>query len=321
MKRNTRIARTRAGTGWRSALAVLATIALMLLGPSGAHAQEAAKSAAAQDDEAIQRATAAFHDALEDGDFEAAEKFWTPDADYVDHLGHAFKMQAALAAAKSRWQKDGAIVPPTLKTETLAIRLVSPDVAIEDGIIERTVVAENQQAKGRFCAVWVKRDGKWLIDGVRESSYSAAGSSNHFAGLDWLVGDWVAEGPEAKAEASYAWGPNKKYIVAQLKLTRKGQQPVSATQWIGWDAVREQVRSFEYDTAGGFNDGLWTRDGEDAWVVANRGVDGDGQAVSTTSIYSRLDDKTATWEFADQEADARPGSDMQLRATRKGGKR
>jgi uncharacterized protein (TIGR02246 family) len=299
--------------GW----ALAAAAALACSGPTGAQGQQPdTKAAAAQDDEAIRRVTAAFHEALEDGNVEAAEKFCTPEADYVDQLGHAFRMQAAFSDAKGRWQKQGHIAPPALVTETLAIRLLSPDVAIEDGIIERTAVAANQQSKGRYCAVWVKREGKWLIDGVRESAFSPVASANHFAGLDWLVGDWVAEGPEAKAEASYAWGPNKKFLLAQLKLTLKGEQPVAATQWIGWDPVREQVRSFEYDNEGGFRDGTWTQDG-DAWVVANVGVDGDGQVTATTSIISREDDKTATWEFSDQERDGRPGSDMQLRATRK----
>jgi len=297
--------------------ALLTVLVTMPLRPMNAWSQEPDKDAAAStDEEAIRRATSAYREAVENGDVDAVAKLWTPDADYVDHLGHAFKMQAALAAAKSRSQKDGRIVRPPLKIETLAIRFVSPDVAVEDGIIERAVVVGDQQAKGRYCAVWVKRDGKWLIDGVRESTYSAVTSSNHFEGLEWMVGEWVAEGPQATADASFTWGPKKRYLLGQLKLARKGADPITATQWIGWDPDHERIRSFEFDSEGGFRDGVWAKDG-DAWVVSSTGIVRDGEHETATSIYSRVDDKTAIWELVDDEIEGNPRSDIQLRATRK----
>ena len=272
--------------------------------------------AASTGEEAIRRATVAYAEAIENGDVDAVAKFWTPEGDYVDNLGHAFKIQAALTAARNRSQQDGRIARPALKFATLAVRLVSPDVAIEDGIIERAAAVGEEQTKGRYCAVWVKSDGKWLIDGVRESAFSAVTSSNHFDGLEWIVGDWVAEGPQATAEASYSWGPKKSYLLRQLKLTPKGAEPVVATQWIGWDPDHERLRSFEFNSNGGFRDGVWSRDG-DAWVVSSTGVGPDGGRVTATSVYSRIDDNAATWELVEEETEGNPGSDMQLRATRK----
>ena len=276
------------------------------------------KQPATTGEEAIRQATADYREAVENGDFDAVAKFWTPEADYVDHAGHAFKIQAALAAARGRSQQGGRIARPPLKIETLAIRLLSPDVAVEDGILERAVAVGDEQAKSRYCAVWVKRDGKWLIDGVRESAYSPVTSANHFEGLDWLAGDWSAEGSGATAEATYTWGPKKAYMLRQLKLTIKGVEPISATQWIGWASVHERIRSFEFDSNGGFRDGVWTRDGEDdAWVVSSTTVAPDGHVATSTSVYSRVDDNNATWELVDEEMEGDPGTEIQLRATRK----
>ena len=162
----------------------------------------------------------------------------------------------------------------------------------------------------------MKRDGKWLIDGVRESTYSSVTSSNHFEGLEWMVGEWVAEGPQVTVEASCSWGPKKSYVLRQLKIVRKGKEPISATQWIGWDPMHERVRSFEFDSDGGCREGVWTREGA-AWVVAVTGIERDGRRVEATNIYSRVDDNTAVWELVDEEIEGNSGSDIQLRATRK----
>ena len=156
-------------------------------------------------------------------------------------------------------------------------------------------------------------DGKWLIDGVRESSYSPVTSSDHFAGFDWLIGEWVAEGPTTKAEATYTWGPNRKYVLAQLKIIPQGRPAIIATQWIGWDPLREQLRSFAYDADGGFQESVWTHE-DDAWVISSTGVNGEGERIAGTSIFTRVDEQSATWEYADEAADGRPGTDMQLRA-------
>ncbi len=300
----------------RYSLLALAMLPTALLTTGLAYAEGAPGNEANEAYAAIRQAADEHREALENADFAAVDKFWTPEADYVDQFGHAFKIRAALEAAKLRIEKEGKIGPPPLRTESLAIRLISPDVGIEDGIIERPSTGGRAASKGRFCAVWVKRDGKWLIDGIRESAYSVNNSANHFAGLEWLVGEWTAEGDDAKAEATYSWGPNKKFIQGQIKLTLGGKPPVSITQWIGWDPVREQLRSFEFDTDGGFHEGVWAQD-EDAWVVTTTGVGADGKKDEGSRILTPIDDHTALWEAMSQDADARADEDLQLRATRK----
>ena len=131
-----------------------------------------------------------------------------------------------------------------------------------------------------------------------------------------MLGDWVAEGPQATAEVSCTWGPDKKYILRQLKVEPKGEAPISATQWIGWDPIHERIHSFVYDSRGGYGEGVWSKDG-DAWVVTTTGVLPDGKRTSATNFYSRIDDNTAIWESVDDEVDGRPSPDIRFRAMRK----
>ncbi len=94
------------------------------------------------------------------------------NADLVDQAGHALKVQALLERARKRADEEGNIPPPIRKSETHSIRFITPDVALEDGTFEREVAADGSH-QGRYTAVWVKRDGKWLLDGERESPVRA----------------------------------------------------------------------------------------------------------------------------------------------------
>ena len=300
------------------ALRTSLAVAAMLVPVAVAAAAEPAQPAAASPDEAaIRQVNAAYRQAVEKGDFDAAAKCWTPGADYVDHLGHAFKIHAALTAASNLAREEGRIAGPSLKTETLAIRFITPEVAVEDGVVERAATSGDQPPRGRYCALWVKRDGQWLIDGVRESPYHPGASANHFQDLEWIVGEWTAEGPHATAEVSCTWGPNRAYILRHLKVIPQGEEPITVTQWIGWDPLRERIRSFVFDSRGGYGEGVWSKDG-DSWSVASTGVRPDGKRTMATNFYSRVDDNTAIWESVDEEIDGQPGLDIRMRATRKG---
>ena len=151
---------------------------------------------------------------------------------------------------------------------------------------------------------------------MRESPYRAP-AGDRFSDLDWMIGEWVAEGPHATAEASCAWGPGKSYILRQVTVTPKGAEPISATQWIGWDPIHERIRSFVFDSHGGYGDGIWEKEG-DAWVVTATGVLPDGRHTKVTNLYSQIDENTALWESVDEEIDGRPGVDLRLRHAQAG---
>ncbi|HEY1601953.1 MAG TPA: SgcJ/EcaC family oxidoreductase [Pirellulales bacterium] len=306
----------------RAWLLMVATafVAQPLLAVAAPPNKPAATTAASSDEASLRKAVDAYREAVEHGDVDAIAAFWAPDADYVDHLGHAYKIQAAIAQSKRRAGDDDHIPQPSQKTETLAIRFLTADVAFEDGIIQRTISPGDSQSPGRYCAVWVKRDGQWLIDGVRESLYRAPPTADHFQDLAWMIGDWTAEGPHATAEATCSWGPDKAYILRQVKVAPKDDKPISATQWIGWDPVHQRIRSFVFDSHGGFGEGIWAKDG-DAWIVTTSGVLPDGKHTSATNLYSRVDDNTAVWESVDEIVDGKPGLDFRLRATRKQAKK
>ena len=295
--------------------------AVVLASPGRALADEAAQPAApareSKEGAAIRAAGVAYRAALTKGDLEPIASFWTADADYVDQSGRPYKIHAGLERAKRLSQESAHIALLSPKTETISIRAITPDVAIEDGTFERTNAEPGHSPHGRYTAVWVNRDGKWLLDGVRESPARLETSVEALKGLGWLVGDWVAEGPLVTAEISCTWGHNKSYIVAELTMRPTGgNNSVSATQLIGWDPVQQRIRSVQFDSRGGSTEGVWTNEG-DGWTVKTTATLPDGTRASSTKLYSRIDDNTAIWESIDDESNGQAGVDMRLKLTRK----
>lgn len=290
-----------------------ALVAVTLLAASTSRADE---PRADGEEEAIRRASAAYREAVNRGDLEAIAGFWTADADYVDVTGHSHKVKDRLEEAKRVVAERGDAARRSLKAETISVRIVTPGVAIEDGTFERTGGLAGQAPQGRYTAVWVKRDGRWLIDGVRESPIHAMSIYDHLKGLEWMVGDWMAEGDGATIDESCAWGPDKNYMLRDLVVRPKGEDPLSITQWIGWDPIHRRIHSFAFDSRGGYGEAIWHHDG-DAWVATAAGVMPDGRHTSATNLYTKVDDDHAIWESVDHEVQGQANADTRYRVTRK----
>src|SRR5205085_398358 len=176
-----------------------------------------------------------------------------------------------------------------------SVRLVTADVALEDGITEVTPADGGPGTTARFSAVLVKKDGEWYFASVRESPAHPPSNAEHFEDLEWLIGDWEAE--EAKGEsatASYAWAENQNFIVCSFATTLKGVPVGGGTRWIGWDAVDKQVRSWSFYSGGGIGEAVWTKEGR-KWVIKTTARTAAGKRVSVTNVLTRVDDDHATW--------------------------
>lgn len=74
---------------------------------------------------------------------------------------------------------------------------------------------------------------------------------------------------------------------------------MSGSQRLGWDPLAKQIRSWVFDSEGGFAEGLWTRDG-DQWIIKMRGVTKEGRVASGTNIITKLSDHRLTWQSRDR---------------------
>ena len=81
-------------------------------------------------------------------------------------------------------------------------------------------------------------------------------------------------------------------------------------QIFGRDNAEGGIRSWVFQSDGGFGDGLWTRDGKN-WTVDFGGVTADGKKLSATVNYVRVNADTFTWQSVQQTVDGQPIADTQ----------
>ena len=73
-------------------------------------------------------------------------------------------------------------------------------------------------------------------------------------------------------------------------------------QIIGWDAAAKQIRSWTFDSDGGFSEGQWTHK-DDRWFVQKKGVLDDGGRATAVNILRRIDDNTFTIQSVSRTID------------------
>ena len=106
-----------------------------------------------------------------------------------------------------------------------------------------------------------------MLSSVREAPYAAPSNHDQLSGLEWLIGDWAAEGEKGEtARFAFSWTETKNFIVSSFTTTFKSIAIGGGTQWIGWDPLAKKVRSWTFESNGGFGEGTWTPDGDNKWV-------------------------------------------------------
>lgn len=262
---------------------------------------------AAADKEAIAKNAEAFVEAFHKGDAKALAAFWTADGDYVDQAGRHLKGREAIETAFQGYFAENKDLK--LGIDSAALRFVTPDLAIEDGTSEVIPPDGSPPSRARYTNVHVKKGGRWLLSSVREAPYAPPTNYEHLRGLEWAVGNWVGWAGEAdKGEAervSIAWAEGQQFLVATTTTAFKNVTLGSATQWIGWDPEAKAVRSWSFDSTGAFGQSTWARDG-DKWVIKSKSVLRDGKKATATTVVSRIDADTVSWQSKDRTLDGKP---------------
>jgi uncharacterized protein (TIGR02246 family) len=261
-----------------------------------------------EEEAALLRRAEAFVEAYHRGDAKAVASFWTPDGDYTDRTGRQHKGRDAIEKAfQSLFAENKGL---KLRIDIASLRFVTPDVAVEDGTTAVIPPDRGPPSRARYTIVHVKNDGQWYLASVRDAPFTAATNYERLRALEWLIGDWVdeTEGGEA-TRASFSWAENQNFIVSSFATTFKKIELGSGTQWIGWDPLGKQIRSWTFDASGGFGEGSWSRDGGKL-IVKSITVLPDGKKVTATNVVTRLDADTVRWQSQDRTADGKPLPDI-----------
>jgi uncharacterized protein (TIGR02246 family) len=306
-------------------LVVASAATILILRPSPTRVEAAgqrdgdAKPSGAEAD--IRKANAGYGTAMAAGDLEAVIAFWSTDADYVDETGKQTKGKDAIAELfkKSLPDMKGAKV----EVKVGSLKFLKPDICLEDGAVEKTAITGVKDSN-RFAIVWTKTGDKWLISSVRDLPTEAADVPSMAAAnlndLGWLVGEWVDDSPKVDVTVTVKWATNRAFLLMDYVVKREGAEPMEVSVRVGWDARQARIRSWIFDSTGGFAEAYWRKDGK-RFVVGTTGVLADGGTGGATNIYEFVDENTFLWQSTERDVDGQPLADAEVKFVRKNAKK
>lgn len=274
--------------------AVLATLLQTVV--SQAQAQSTA-------DEAVIRANCdKYVEAYNRRDSQTMAGMWSPDAVYMDPMTGE-QIVGRDAIAKQFDYVFAGSEDAKLAVTIDSIDFVSPNVAIEKG---RAVVtySGDEPEETIYAAVHVRRDGEWYLDRVSEEETPEPPPSNYeqLKELEWLVGSWVDADDLVTIQTEVAWTKNRNFLRRSFAAVVRDQINMSGMQIIGWDPADKTIRSWVFDSEGGFAEATWTRKG-DQWHIQNSGTLTDGRKASSLNILTYVDGDSLRWESVNREVD------------------
>lgn len=278
---------------------VLSVIALLLGCLSVARAADDDLRAA--DEAAIRTSVETYVSSFNRGDAAALAALWTPEAVYT----HPLSGEQVIGREKIQKQfADTFAANKQIKLEaaTEAIQFISPGVAVEQGTA-RLVLPDETPEESEYTAIYVKRDGQWLLDRVTETEVLKIPSHyEQLKVLEWLVGRWVDQDDNATVVTDCHWAKNDNFLVRSFTVQVRDRIDMSGIQIIGWDPAEKRIRSWVFDSDGGFGQGTWKRK-DNRWYIEQQGVLSDGRKSTAVQIMTQLDDNTATLQSVNRTVD------------------
>ncbi|HEV3299325.1 MAG TPA: SgcJ/EcaC family oxidoreductase [Planctomycetaceae bacterium] len=297
------------------------SLTLLIVLSSTLFAQDQEKSAAkpassdTKDESTIRANVGAFVKAYNAGDAKAVANLFAPEAQTIDEDGETTQGREAIERKTAATFADAP--QGRIQIDVGSIRMIGSALAIETGRANVTSGPGKEPNVSRYTAVHIKsRGGKWLLAFVRETEESEITNAERLKPLEWLVGDWIDESPDSVVMTSCKWSDNKNFLLQDIKIRVQGSDTMHLTQRIGWDPLTKQIRSWLFDSEGGYGESFWTRDG-DRWLVKATAVRRDGTTASMTNIYKPAGKDSYTWRMTDRVVGGEVMSPIEIKVVRR----
>lgn len=267
------------------------------------------KPVAKSDETAVRAAEAAFVEAFNRGDAKAVAALWTANGSLADDQGRMFKGRKAIEDEYAAFLKQH----PEAKMEVAvqSIELPAPGMAIEDGVARVSTQESMPPVASRYTAFNVLVDGKWLMASVRETSIELPSNYRRLQAFEWLVGKWQSTSDNATVNSTVRWMANKSFLQREYTVRKGGVTESSGIQIIGWDAQAGKVRSWSFDSSGGYGTGLWTPT-PDGWQIESKGMLADGTPTASQDFLICVpgEDNVLGWRSVNRKIGDRPVPDL-----------
>jgi len=242
-----------------------------------------------------------YEEAYNKGDAKSLAGFYSEDVDYVDQDGAEVKgrdaMQKLLA---DNFQQNPGV---KLAITTEEVKQLTPDVKVSRGFATVTP-ASGAATTTRYTLVKVKKGDHWEISQMNEREAPPLSAYAQLEALEWLVGIWQDKIGNQTVQSKFNWAGDKNFLVRTINV-QGNETSTDGWEIIGWDPVRQQIRSWIFDSNGGFGESSWVNNGED-WLIRASNVLPDGGRSTAENVLTKVDDNKFTWESQNRTLNGEP---------------
>ncbi len=266
-----------------------------------------------KDEAAIRSGADSYVQAFNQGDAGRLASYWAADAEYILPSGEHLKGRDKIEEAFKKFFSENKGIQ--IQVAISQISFPRPGKAVEEG--SAVVSRPGEKPEDLTYEVrYVKRKAAWKIAHVEET-VSAPSNYEHLKELEWLTGDWVDDSEDVDVETLAQWTKNKNFMTLSFTVRFEGHSALDGTQVIGWDPSVKAIKSWIFDSLGGFEEGVWSRDGS-RWTVRTKGVLITGEKTSAINTYTYLDENTFTFSSIGREINGEPQPNIEeIRVVRK----
>lgn len=261
------------------------------------------------DEEAIRHSATAFSTAYNAHDAKKVSELFALKAEFTDEDGILIKGREAI---QQNFAEMFTKFPDSkIEVEITSIRVLTPNIALEEGIVRGTPVPDEATNVSGYVVVHVKVDGHWLIASVSdfEADAEELTANDHLQQLAWMEGHWLDESADSTVKSSCRWDDSGNYLLLDFYLQLAGGVSANGSMRIGWDPLTGQLKSWTFDADSGYSEGLWIRVG-DEWIVRSHGVNSEGKVTSGISVFRYIDNDTMTWRAYERVVGGEPAEDI-----------
>ncbi len=249
-----------------------------------------------EDEKAIRALGDAFARSFAAGDAKTIAAMYTEDAELIDENGE--RVQGRRAIEELYAEIFQARPHATIAIGIESLQFLGPEVAKEEGHTRVKPTGESEILR-RYTVLYVKQDRQWLYSSVREEYPRNVAHHEHLKSLEWLIGEWVDQSSDSTVHVSCRWSPDENFLLRDFTVHVQGRPVMTVNQRIGWDPLTRQIKSWVFDSEGGYGDALWTRKGNQ-WVVKSTGVLPDGRSASATHLLTSTGPNSARWSSTER---------------------
>jgi ketosteroid isomerase-like protein len=225
-----------------------------------------------------------------EGKIEPLMSMIATEAELVDDSGTAHRGSVAI---RELFAEFFSLFPGTeLTTEIDEIRVLG-STAIENGSRVMTLSDGQVRSSFRYQAIWTKSEASWKLVSLQDwpdQDDEEEALTDQLELLTWLVGDWINEGNDGRVQIHFDWSEEKNFLIGEYVFKPINQPARKSTQRIGWDAAAGRIRSWLFESDGGFSEAFWTLTSDGA-ILKSNSTNPDGETASATLVITKSDEQ------------------------------